>query len=144
MTSAPASQTPQSSRELHEFTASERMWVALLLVVIGLLWIFLAGAWLASRATGNSLGVSGQPAIEVVFRLPEHWSDPAAAWPEPARSRLPGPVLYWLCTVVAALPLVTVGWWWGRRTRRRLGLERRIRLGVDAEARMATLGDLAP
>jgi type IV secretion system protein VirD4 len=145
VSSSAQSQTPQSSRELHEFSAGDRLFIAVAIVAVGILWIFVGGAWLAARVTGTSLGVAGQQAIEVIARVPEHWTNPAAAWPEPARSRLPGPVLYWLCTASAAAPLVLVGWWWARRERRRrLGLEKRIRLGVDAEARMATLADIAP
>lgn len=122
----------------------ERAWIALGAVAAGVVWTIVAGAWLAARIAGHALGVGGQQAVEVLVALPGQWRDPAAAWPEPARSRLPGPLIYWPATAAAALPLLVVGGWWLRRDRRRLGLERRIRLGVDAEARLATVADLAP
>lgn len=118
--------------------------MSLFVVAVGVVWTVVAGAWLAARLNGEQLGVAGQQAVEALIALPQHWSDPAAAWPEPARSRLPGPWRYWPATAAAGVPVVVGGVWWLRRDRRRLGLERRVRLGVDAEARLATVADLAP
>lgn len=145
-TTAPnVSETPQSARDLNEFSISERMWLGVMVAVAALLWVFVGGAWIAARVTGNDLGINGIAGIEALLELPGHLSDPAEAWSAPADTRLPGPVLYWLCTTLALGPVVAVAWLWHRyRRRRRLGLEQRVRLGVDAEARFATVKDLAP
>jgi type IV secretion system protein VirD4 len=142
--SASPSQPPASGREIHELSIGDRALVAVGIVGAAVLWMVFAGAWLAARLTGHDLGVDGSDGFAVLGRLWGRLGDPAAAWPEPARSRLPGPWLYWPCTAAAGLPLLAVGWWWVRRDQRRLGLERRVRLGVDAEARMATVADLTP
>lgn len=129
---------------MSELSLGDRAFVAVGVVGGALVWLVFGGAWLATRLGGHALGVSGAEWFSVLVRLPGRLSDPASAWPEPARSGLPGPWLYWSCTLVAAVPLAVAGWWWLRRERRRLGLERRIRLGVDAEARMAEVADLGP
>jgi type IV secretion system protein VirD4 len=139
------SQTPPTSgREVSELSFGDRAFVAAGVVGGALVWLVFGGAWLAARLRGHSLGVGGADWFSVLARLPSRLGDPASAWPEPARSVLPGPWLYWPCTLAAALPLAVAGWWWLRRERRRLGLERRVRLGVDAEARMAAVADLGP
>lgn len=133
-----------AAREVQELSASERAMVFATAAGAALVWTVFAGAWLAARLTGESLGVGGADAIEVLRALPGHWAHPAEAWPPPAADRLPGPVVYWICTVIAACPAVLLAWWWQGRQRRRIGLEQRIRLGVDAEARLATIRDIAP
>ena len=135
---------PSAGREVSEFTIGDRMLVALAVVGVCVMWSVFAGAWLAAWIGGDALGVSGSDAFGIAVRLSQHLGSPAEAWPEPARSRLPGPWLYWSCTLLAASPLVAMGVWWLRRERRRLGLEKRVRLGVDAEARMADVADLDP
>lgn len=112
-------------------------------LLLGVVW---AGASLAAFVTTRqALGASYPDALPALLRLPEYANDPGVAWMEPARSRLPGPVLYWACTGVAALCGALVGfatwrlWSGGTRT-----LERRTRLGVGAQARLARRADLAP
>ena len=103
------------------------------------------GAWLAAAATDHGLGVGYSQDLRVVLSLPGHLSDPRLAWPEPARSRLPGPWLYWPCTLLAAAPAVLVVWLVLRRwSWRRFGLADRTRLGVSTDARLATREDLGP
>src|SRR5262245_15384972 len=137
--------TPPSSRELYELSLGERMTLVVCLAAVAVVWAGVAGAWLAAAARGDGLGVSGQAAIEALARIPETLSDPAQAWPQPAAQPLPGPILYWGCTTVAAIPPLAAAVWWMRRSHhRRPGLARRIRLGVDAEARLAQVADLAP
>ena len=135
----------ERARRLVVLSDSERLMVAVAVVVFGIGWSVVAGAWLAAAVVGERLGVSGQAAIEVVFRLPSTMFDPATAWPEPAASRLPGPFVYWPATLIAASPLMVGGWWWRtRRNRHSIGLDVRERLGVDSEARFASHADLAP
>ena len=77
------------------------------------------GAWLAAALVGRSWPVPVTAGVSAVWRLPSHLTDPALAWPLPARGSLPGPVLYWLATVVPVAVLaglVAAGWWvwtWG-------------------------------
>ena len=78
-------------------------------------------------------------------RLRDTLGDPRLAFDEPARSQLPGPLLLWSCiafTVVVAA-LVACGLWRLFRLDR-TALDRRTRLGVGAEARLATARDLRP
>ena len=135
----------ERARQLIGLSDGERLMVALTILVFGIGWSAIAGAWIAAASVGERLGVSGQPAIEAMFRLPTRVINPADAWPEPAASLLPGPVVYWLATIVAASPFVVGVWLWRtRRNRRTIGLDVRHRLGVDAEARFASRSDLAP
>lgn len=135
----------ERARQLIGLSDGERLMVALTIGVFGIGWSAIVGAWIAAASVGERLGVSGQPAIEAIFRLPTRVVNPAGAWPEPAASLLPGPVVYWLATLLAASPFVVGVWLWRtRRHRRTIGLDVRHRLGVDAEARFASRADLAP
>jgi len=135
----------QRARQLVGLSDGERLMVALTVAAFGIGWSVIAGAWIAAAAVGERLGVSGQPAIEAIFRLPRTPRDPAAAWPEPAASLLPGPLIYWPATLIAASPFLVGVWLWRRhRNRRTIGLDVRHRLGVDAEAHFASRADLAP
>ncbi len=101
------------------------------------------GAWLAAGLVGRSWPVPVSAGARAVWRLPSHLADPAMAWPPPARASLPGPVLYWLATVVPVAVLaglVMAGWcaW------RRWHVPDRVRLGVDVRARFAEARDLGP
>jgi type IV secretion system protein VirD4 len=110
--------------------------------VLGVVW---AGAALAMLVTGQSPGVPVAAAGDALPDLPANLSDPAAAWPEPYAQVLPGPVVYWLCTVVAAVAIaaaVVVGV--RLLTRSGVGTAERRPLGVDARPRFARARDLAP
>lgn len=102
------------------------------------------GAALSAALTGNRLTGGLSDGVRAAFRLPEHASDPRLAWPAPAdRAALPGPALYWPCTVIVlagALSAVRAAAWLWRSTRER----GRIRLGVETRARFATRRDLDP
>jgi type IV secretion system protein VirD4 len=108
------------------------------------LWL---GATLAALAFGahDTLGVGLASAARAVPELWSRPSDPAAAWPPAARARLPGPVAYWACTIPTLL--LAVGGLAGAATlagRRRVGFERRRRMGLEPECRFARGRDLAP
>lgn len=118
-------------------------------VVAGAVAAALATAWmgaeLASLAHGHRLRAGLGPTFHALLRLPANAGDPAAAWGPPWGASLPGPVLYWVCTgaaaafavVALALGLRLFGGW-------RVGTQRRRRLGVDTNARLATPQDLRP
>jgi len=79
-------------------------------------------------------------------RLPSQASDPRLAWTEPARTNLPGPVVYWFATVVvvvaALVAAVAAVQLIGRH--RQESPDRRRRLGVETQARLATPKELRP
>lgn len=102
------------------------------------------GAALAAVASGDRLTGGPSDGVRAAFRLPEHLGQPRLAWPTAAdRSALPGPALYWLCTVVVLIAVLAAAWaatWVWRVTRER----GRVRLGVETRARFASGRDLAP
>jgi type IV secretion system protein VirD4 len=101
-----------------------------------------AGATAAAALSGHgALGVSLPDAAGAIVRLPAQLGDPAQAWPEPVRSRLPGVAVYWTCqllVIVAAVALALMAW----RVWRRLGQGGSGQLGVSAEAGFARRRDL--
>ena len=140
-------ETARPQRELTELNASERLLLRGLVVVFAVVWTVAGGAWLAARLSGATVLANDlrNGVIIAIVGLFTNVFDPAAAWPEPIAGELPGPVLYWLCTLTAsAVPITMVGLCHRLRPARVLGLERRERLGVDVEARLATVIDIAP
>ena len=114
-------------------------------VVVGGLWIALGGLVHVATylSSGQSPGIGFSEILSTIPRLTQSMSDPAAAFPEPARSRLPGPYLYWGIHVVAVLLIGSVAakamvW----SSSRGPGLDKRRRLDVDAQPRFATARDM--
>ena len=109
-----------------------------------ILGFFIASTYLASFV--NSLkgpGIGFSEVFSSVVRLPGDLADPAAVFPEPARSRLPGPILYWTVHGVVLVCLAfggTKAWLWS--SSRGEGLDKRRRLDVEAQPRMATPKEL--
>jgi type IV secretion system protein VirD4 len=106
-----------------------------------------AGASAAALVSGHGpLGVGLVAAAHAIPGLVSHPGLPAAAWRPPAAARIPGPVLYWVCTIpvlIASIAAVAVvGSLIARR--RSVGLERRTRMGLNPEARFARAADLVP
>src|SRR5581483_7875161 len=90
---------------------------------VGVSLVFGLAARLAALVFGaGRLPVPLSQAGEAFLHLPGHWGDPAAAWPEPARSSLPGPIAFYACLLVVAVgiatPVVSAFVWWRRRTGR--------------------------
>jgi type IV secretion system protein VirD4 len=116
--------------------------VVVLMVVAGLLFTVFAGAWLAARLVGGEVSGDMGAWMSAAEGLVSAPGDPAGAWGANAAG-LPGPVLYWVCTGVVAVVVGAVGVWsvvaWRRSSR-----VRRVRFGVDGEARQACRGDVAP
>ncbi len=109
----------------------------------GVLWGAAQFASLVRNQHPLDLGAEG--VAHALPHLRDTLGDPRLAFDEPVRSQLPGPVLFWFCftfTVVAAA-LVAYGLWRLFRSDR-MPLDRRTRLGVGAEARLATARDLRP
>jgi type IV secretion system protein VirD4 len=124
----------------------EQVFIAIVLAVAGIAGIIWGGAALASWLSGHGgINTGLGPALEAAVRLPHHLGDPKAAWAAPARGNLPGPILYWAATFLALSAGVVVGYgaWRLFRPPERV-LDRRRRLGVEAQARLARPADLAP
>lgn len=122
------------------------------LLVIGLVAIFAVAGfvlWLGAQAASilhshHHLAIDAQDVASALRRLPGTKGDPRLAFDEPARSQLPGPILFWICTVLAFAACVVVAYWgWQRFGSDRTPLDKRSRLGVPTQARLATARDLA-
>jgi type IV secretion system protein VirD4 len=107
---------------------------------------WLTGNLAALLGRGRLLHATPIDAIKSLPRLMKHVGDPAAAWPARVRANLPGPVPYWIAAVlvfaaVAGLGLAVVALL-GRH--RQVPIDKRRRLGVATQPRLATRRDLAP
>ena len=125
-------------------TAGETLLIVgavIVLVVGGSVW---AGAFLSALVSGQHLDATFSMALDAAVTLPSTASDPALAWPAEVRGVLPGTVVYWMATAIAALVIVTAIAMAVRLFRHRVGTVERRPLGVDARARFASRRDLAP
>src|SRR5262249_48387694 len=105
--------------------------------------------WLGAQAaclatSGHLLRVGFSGSARAIARLPRSWSDPRAAWPEPARARLPGPVAYWATTAVVLGVGATAAALVWRSLAVPVGSRKRRRLGVQPQARLAARRDTRP
>jgi type IV secretion system protein VirD4 len=111
--------------------------------------VVLLAVWAGAQAaavisSGQTLPVGLAETMSAAMRLVDHRGDPAAAWPSDLRPLLGHPVVYWLCTAVAFTAMTVALAATLHGTRPRIGIGRRVRLGVDTRARFATLTELAP
>jgi type IV secretion system protein VirD4 len=127
-------------------SADDGLLIGAVLAAGGTSLVVWAGAQLAALAsTRRAAPITPGLALRALVRLPSHASDPADAWPGLPPGTLPGPVLYWACTVVAAATAVALGLLgWRLISEPKVGSRRRTRLGVDTRSRLARRGDLAP
>nr|WP_238430471.1 type IV secretory system conjugative DNA transfer family protein [Frankia nepalensis] len=104
------------------------------------------GAQLAALLFGDHrwLPIGARDTFLALPGLVAHPARPADAWPAAVAARLPGAAGYWaasavpIAVAVAAIAVLLAV------TSRRVGVERRRRMGLDPEARFARLRDLAP
>jgi type IV secretion system protein VirD4 len=124
----------------------EKIGMGLLFVFLGFLVVFWAGAQLATLvAHGRPLHTTFGEAGKAMVAVKDHLGDPRSAWPAGPREQLPGPILYWVATVIAAVAgvgVVFVGWKVFRDPTE--PLDRRRRAGVDAQGRLAKPMELRP
>ena len=123
---------------------NDDLWLYLILVLGAVVGVLTGTAYLATFITSQTgPGVELSEMLAAIFRLPANMSEPAAAFPEPARSRLPGPVGYWAihgAVLTVASTVVIKVWIWS--SRRGQGLDKRRRLDIEAQPRLANHGEL--
>lgn len=122
-----------------------------IVVVVGVAAMGAIGHWLAGNLAaligrGGLLEAGIGDALRALVRLPSHADDPRLAWDEPARSNLPGPVIYWLAVVLVIVLAAALASAVMQRlgSRRHEPPDKRRRLGVETQARLATTRDLRP
>jgi type IV secretion system protein VirD4 len=106
--------------------------------------------WLIGNAAallGHARPLHASPgdAVHALLHLPQHLADPRVAWPTRVRADLPGPVVYWLATTLvlaAAMAVAFVSVSLLSRNRQ-VPIDKRRRLGVPTQPRLATRRDLA-
>ena len=114
-------------------------------LIVGLMqWLIGNLAALLGRA--RLLHATPLDAVKSLPGLARHLGDPAAAWPARVRSNLPGPVPYWIATtlVIAAIGAATFATLALLGRHRQVPIDKRRRLGVHTQPRLATRRDLAP
>lgn len=111
-------------------------------LVVAVAAVTYAGAWLAATLVGGWVSGGIGDWLTVTGRLASTPGDPTAAWADHAGG-LPGPVLYWGCTlaVTAAVGMLLAAGVWGWR---RWSSPSRSRFGVPTDARVARPRDALP
>ncbi|MBI5738863.1 MAG: type IV secretory system conjugative DNA transfer family protein [Mycolicibacterium neoaurum] len=111
-------------------------------LIVAVATVAFAGAWLAATVSGGWVSGGIGDWLAVTGRLASAPGDPTEAWAEHAGG-LPGPALYWGCTLVVAVAVsvvvTAVVWVW-----RRWSSPSRSRFGVPTDARVARPRDARP
>jgi type IV secretion system protein VirD4 len=111
-------------------------------LLVGVTW---AGAVVASGVAGHMAAPSLGEAATAARELPARVGDPGSAWPASVAADLPGPVAYWVSTLVAAVAIGGLTWLLVRwLLAPRVGSAKRWPLGVDGRAMFARTADLRP
>lgn len=111
--------------------------------VAAVVWL---GAELASLLSGHGQMPAGLgDGFTALVHLPSTMSDPRLAWNAEFQPYLPGPFLYWFSTIVLVVLAAAVGWLgWKLLRAPSDSLDRRERLGVRTQGRLASRRDLRP
>jgi type IV secretion system protein VirD4 len=117
---------------------------------IGMVAAIASVQWLIGNAAalldGHLLHATPLDAARSLPGLLRHPANPADGWPPRLRAQLPGPFLYWLATVlvlVGAMSAMFAGISLLTRNRQ-VPIDKRRRLGIDTQPRLANRRDLAP
>lgn len=122
----------------------------LILAVIVVGAIGAVGNWLvgnlAALLNGRVLHASLSQAMVALWHTPRHSHGPRLAWSPKLAARLPGPATYWISVVLVAAGLFAVVAYAVVHFDRRHHepVDKRRRLGVPAQARLASPKDLRP
>ena len=115
-------------------------------IVVALGAVLWLGTQAASLVTNHRpLDLDAEALALALRRLPETIGDPRRAFAQPVQDQLPGPMVLWPCLVVSlgVAASLACGLWRLFRSSR-TPLDRRTRLGVGTEARLARVSDLRP
>lgn len=117
--------------------------IGVIVALTGLQWLIGNVAALLTHA--QLLHARPGDTVHALLRLPQHLGDPRAAWPARLRTRLPGPVLYWITTALLLLAAMaaTFGGLSLLARNRQVPIDKRRRLGVRTQPSLATRRDLA-
>ena len=123
------------------------VWIGLLIVGVGLCAVGVwGGAQLAALlASGSFAPATPADGFAALPGLLSSAGDPAGAWEPDVAAVLPGPVFYWTATSFVALVVLAcgvAGYLWVTSTR--IGTNRKDRLGVSPQARLARPRELRP
>ena len=124
--------------------SDDTLWFVLI-IAIGGLWLLTAALVYpaAFLASGRGPGIGFREVLSAAPRAFASAGDPASAFPEPAASRLPGAIGYWATQATAAILLIlAVAWGYIWASSRGEGLDKRRRLDVEAQPRLATKREL--
>ncbi len=123
----------------------------LFIIGVGIAGTAAVGHWLVGNLAaligqGRRLHAGLGDSLIALTRLPSHADDPRLAWNPTAASNLPGPVVYWLSVAIVLVALMGLAVLILSRSegRRHEPPDRRRRLGVETQARLATTKDLRP
>ena len=125
----------------------EKIVIAGVGALVGTAAVVWLGAIIAATVFGEGrLGAGIGEAMSASFKLPANIGSPQLAWPEPARSALPGTFAYWFCTMLVSMIAIGALIYAMQRMGRdkNAGMLKRKRLGVDTMARLAKPKELAP
>ncbi len=117
---------------------------------VGLVGALTGVSWLGAQLAallggGKAMQANFGDGLAALVKLPGNLSDPRMAWAPELREFLPGAVLYWFGTGLVWLVLVALACLVWRVFRGpRDTLDRRERLGVPTQGRLATRRDLRP
>jgi type IV secretion system protein VirD4 len=123
-------------------------------IIVGLFALAAVGNWLVGNAAaligrGRLLHASLSQAFAALVHLRQHTDDPRLAWSPKLAANLPGPNMYWasaaLVVIVAmVICAAVIKLFSGAGRGRHEPVDKRRRLGVSAQARLATTKDLRP
>ncbi len=117
-------------------------------VLIGAIALGWTGAELgAFFSHGHFVHLPASDTLAFWVKLGRFSHDPRLAWPAPESAKLATPGLYWFSTVLAGVLLIAGAmgiWKLFHLSPEAKGLDRRKRLGVQTQGRLATRRDLAP
>jgi type IV secretion system protein VirD4 len=125
----------------------------LLAIVVGVVVLGAVGNWLVGNVAAligrhRVLHASLSQSLDALLHLRLHTKDPRLAWPPKLAANLPGPDVYWAsAATVTVVLMVTLGAMVllvGRVGRSRESVDKRRRLGVSTQARLAKAKDLRP
>lgn len=135
----------QSTRQMGPPGGDEFLMLAIIAAGAGAIAGWLGAQTASLLHSGALMPASLSDGFRAMVRLPAAASDPRSAWGPEAATSLPGPTLYWSATGMVVLVIVgLVVSVYVRFASTQVGTDRKDRLGVAPQARLARRRDLKP